>query len=42
MEIQYEKCAPRENGKDTVWMKETFWNDVDVSYLEVPRQIEDK
>jgi hypothetical protein len=38
LEIQYEKCASREGEKDPAWMKEGSWNEVKITYREIPRQ----
>lgn len=42
LEIQYEKCAPREGGKDPAWRKDSSWGEVKITYREMPRQIEVK
>lgn len=42
LEIQYEKCAPREDGRDPAWKKENSWRGINISYREVPRQVENE
>ena len=39
LEIQYEKCVPRQSERDPVWMKESSWKGINISYREMPRQV---
>ncbi|MDQ4122176.1 MAG: hypothetical protein M3209_12115 [Acidobacteriota bacterium] len=42
LEIQYQKCDARSNGRDAAFMKESTWNGINISYRELPYQIENK
>jgi hypothetical protein len=40
LEIQYERCAPREGNKDPAWRKDSSWGEINISYREIPRQVD--
>lgn len=42
LEIRYERCAPRKDGKEAAFMKESSWEGINISYREMPSQVENK
>lgn len=42
LEIQYERCARRSDGKDRAFLKAGSWKKVKVTYQELPRETERK
>ena len=40
LEIQYEKCPPRSDGRDPAFRKDGTWKAINITYREMPRETE--